>query len=189
MLPDPKGVPVKEPHTDRTGTINHLRLTVRDLPTSKAFYGLIMEELGYRLVEESKTRLAWASWAPHGTLHWLIMSIADPRKTQSHDRYTPGFHHLAWNVASRKAVDDLHDLLAQAGVEILDPPAEYEYEPGYYAFFFSDPDGLKLEVMHVSAEGSLAYWERVSKANAPLKPLEVSEPLFVRQQLTNDPSS
>ena len=28
-------------------------------------------------------------------------------------------------------------------------PSEYGYEPGYYAVFFRDPDGLKLELVHV----------------------------------------
>ena len=32
----------------------------------------------------------------------------------------------------------------------LDPPAEYPlYAPGYYAVFFADPDGLKLEFVHM----------------------------------------
>jgi glyoxylase I family protein len=35
----------------------------------------------------------------------------------------------------------------EAGIPILDPPAEYDYTPGYYAVFFADPDGLKLEVV------------------------------------------
>ncbi len=161
MHPDPKGVPIGQPHANRRGTINHLRLTVRSIARSKAFYGPVMDDLGYRLVEESPTRLAWASWAPHGTLHWLIMSAADPKKNRDHDRYTPGFHHLAWNLESRAAVDAFHDRLVRAGADILDPPAEYDYEPGYYACFFSDPDGLKLEVMHVAPEGSLAYWRRL----------------------------
>jgi hypothetical protein len=26
---------------------------------------------------------------------------------------------------------------------------EYDYEPGYYAVFFADPDGMKLELVHV----------------------------------------
>jgi len=35
------------------------------------------------------------------------------------------------------------------GIAILDAPAEYpEYAPGYYAVFFADPDGLKLEFVH-----------------------------------------
>ena len=183
MLDDPKGVTAGEPHANRLGTINHLRLTVRDLPRSKAFYDPVLERLGYRLVEESATRLAWASWAPHGTLHWLIMSIADPAKEQTHDRYTPGFHHLAWNVGAREDVDAFHAFLVERAVPILDPPASYDYEPGYYAFFFADPDGLKLEIMHVAQAGSLAYWERFSNNDGPLTPLEISEPLFVRERL------
>jgi hypothetical protein len=26
---------------------------------------------------------------------------------------------------------------------------EYDYRPGYYAGFFYDPDGIKLEIVHV----------------------------------------
>jgi len=37
------------------------------------------------------------------------------------------------------------------GATILDAPAEYDYTPGYYAVFFADPDGLKLEVVHEPA--------------------------------------
>jgi catechol 2,3-dioxygenase-like lactoylglutathione lyase family enzyme len=36
---------------------------------------------------------------------------------------------------------------------ILDPPTEYPaYGAGYYAVFFADPDGLKLEFVHYSGE-------------------------------------
>lgn len=164
MIGDPKQVEVGVPHADRTGTINHLRLTVSDVARAKAFYQPIMERLGYLLVEESATRLAWASWAPHGTLHWFILSAAVPQSpNQVHDRYSPGFHHLAWNVKSRDEVDRFYVFLRDRGVTILDPPAEYDYEPGYYAFFFADPDNMKLEIMHVDVAGSLAYWRQVSR--------------------------
>src|SRR3546814_20232544 len=61
------------------------------------------------------------------------------------ERYAPGFHHFAFNADSRARVDDCYDLLRREGVEILDPPADYDYLPGYYALFFADPDGLKFE--------------------------------------------
>jgi glyoxylase I family protein len=32
--------------------------------------------------------------------------------------------------------------------EVIDAPAEYDYLPGYYAVYFLDPDGMKLEVAH-----------------------------------------
>ncbi|MGN8546558.1 hypothetical protein ACQPTN_17635 [Bradyrhizobium sp. 13971] len=61
MRTDPKHVAPGTPHAERTGTINHLRLTVSDIARAKAFYHPVMERLGYLLVEESRTRLASAS--------------------------------------------------------------------------------------------------------------------------------
>ncbi len=50
---------------------------------------------------------------------------------------------------SRAVVDERHHWLLGAGAEIETPPQEYAYSPGYYAVFFYDPDGLKLEIVHV----------------------------------------
>lgn len=63
-----------------------------------------------------------------------------------HDRYSPGLHHVAWTAQSRDDVDRLHALLLKRGANVLDPPADYpQYGAGYYAVFFADPDGSKLE--------------------------------------------
>jgi hypothetical protein len=39
------------------------------------------------------------------------------------------------------------------GATVLDPPADYGgqtgYEEGYFAAFYADPDGVKLEVVHL----------------------------------------
>jgi catechol 2,3-dioxygenase-like lactoylglutathione lyase family enzyme len=182
MIADLKNVEPGKPHRDPTGTINHLRLTVSDIPRAKAFYMPLLQELGYQFVEESQARLAWASWAPHGLLQWVIMSVADRTSlNRAHDRYSPGFHHLAWNVRSREDVDRLYVALLDRGVAILDPPAEYDFEPGYYAFFFADPDGLKLEIIHVPIEGSLSYWQEFSERGEPRASPENTEPAFLRE--------
>ena len=60
-----------------------------------------------------------------------------------------GLHHVALEAGSRAAVDERHDWLVGAGAEIESPPREYGYTPGYYAVFFYDPDGIKLEIVHV----------------------------------------
>ena len=40
------------------------------------------------------------------------------------------------------------------GVTIVSPPKLWaEYTPDYYAFFFKDPDGIKLEVVHFDRRG------------------------------------
>ena len=40
------------------------------------------------------------------------------------------------------------DAVAEWATDIESGPGEYDYAPGYYAVFFYDPDGLKLEVVH-----------------------------------------
>lgn len=80
----------------------------------------------------------------------IKITVADPDSPNKfHDRYSPGFHHLAFNADSRERVDSLYKLVQEIGATVLDPPAEYQYSPGYYAVFFADPDGLKLELVHM----------------------------------------
>ena len=57
--------------------------------------------------------------------------------------------HLALEASSRAAVDERAAWLRSHGVEIESGPEEYGYSPGYYAVFFFDPDGIKLEIVHV----------------------------------------
>ena len=56
-----------------------------------------------------------------------------------------GLHHYAFELRNRGDVDALQAFLDGEGVRIVDPADEY-YED-YYAVFFLDPDGIKLEGM------------------------------------------
>jgi predicted lactoylglutathione lyase len=49
-------------------------------------------------------------------------------------------------MARRKDVDALGAFLEKNGMNIVDPPGEY-YGREYYAVYFTDPDGMKLEAM------------------------------------------
>jgi glyoxylase I family protein len=128
------------------GLINHLDLTVSDLERSVAFYDQILGALGYVRSGE------YAGEVPNWTLRLgsLSMSIGlhAARTKATHDRYSPGLHHLAFHATSRNEVDEIHALALSAGAVVLDAPAEYDYTPGYYALFLADPDGLKLEVVY-----------------------------------------
>jgi glyoxylase I family protein len=64
------------------------------------------------------------------------------------DRYATGLHHLAFDAPSRAVVDAIAAWLAEEGAQLDGGPGERGYSPGYYAVFFFDPDGLKLEVVH-----------------------------------------
>ena len=49
----------------------------------------------------------------------------------------------------REQVDDRFTWAKEAGLEIESEPQGYDYMPGYYAVFFYDPDGIKLEIVYV----------------------------------------
>ena len=43
-------------------------------------------------------------------------------------------------------MDTLVAFLLKHGMTVVDPPGEY-YDSSYYAVYFADPDGMKLEGM------------------------------------------
>ena len=52
--------------------------------------------------------------------------------------------------------DDEESEGPEVGATIESEPQEYTYGPGYYAVFFYDPDGIKLEIVHVPPPGQAA---------------------------------
>jgi glyoxylase I family protein len=129
------------------GAVHHLDLTVRDLEASAAFYEPILRFLGYCRTRAAADGIDWDLFGPQGQL--CSIGLKPARSDRVHDRYSAGLHHLAWRAVDRQDVDRLHAILVRFGATILDAPAEYPgYGAGYYALFFADPDGLKLEFVH-----------------------------------------
>jgi catechol 2,3-dioxygenase-like lactoylglutathione lyase family enzyme len=122
--------------------IDHLVLSVGDFARSKEFYGKLLGFLGFKLKHEYDTM---AGWSNGKTLFWIAEADAQG-KTHKHRKGDIGFHHYAFELSSRNDVDALGAFLDQHGMTVVDPPGEY-YEPSYYAVYFTDPDGMKLEGM------------------------------------------
>jgi glyoxylase I family protein len=133
----------------RLGSVNHLRLTVTDIERARQFYGPLMRFLGYEVVDDAQERLSWGKQFSTGVLWFILTAAREDVNHQPHDLLSPGLHHLAWNADSRDQIDEVHRMMCRNGATVLDTPAEYDYEPGYYAVFFADPDGMKIEVMYV----------------------------------------
>jgi len=130
-------------HTHRLG-VDHLDLSVSDLGRSVAFYDAILTELKFQKISDDGT-VVWRG----GDMEIGIRAAETPENSVRYDRYRVGLHHLAFRAESRAAVDRFHECLQRHDFEILDPPADYpQYEADYYACFFADPDGLKLELVH-----------------------------------------
>ena len=129
------------------GAFHHIDLSVSDVAAAKCVYGPVLDFLGYTMVKDRPDGCEWdlQGREPFGA----SLGIRTATAGGSHDRYAPGLHHLAWRVESRDAVDAAHALLVEHSIAVLDPPAHYpEYSGYYYAVFFADPDGLKLEIVH-----------------------------------------
>ena len=122
--------------------IDHLVISVGDFETSKAFYAPLMEFLGFDV--EAEYQGSMMGWANGKTLFWIAAADAEG-KTHNYRKGDIGFHHYAFRLRSRADVDALQSFLEERGVTIVDPVGEY-YDD-YYAVFFLDPDGMKLEGM------------------------------------------
>jgi catechol 2,3-dioxygenase-like lactoylglutathione lyase family enzyme len=130
------------------GAVHHIDLNVTDLDAARAVYGPVLDYLGYTQVKDSGG-CEWDLKGQEGRGASIGLRLCDPQDAaHRHHRYAPGLHHLAWRAESRADVDRLHDLLVERGIKVLDPPAHYpEYSGDYYAVFFEDPDGMKLELV------------------------------------------
>ncbi len=132
--------------------VHHVDLVVSSLETSYAFYRELLEPLGWRpsgtIVGERGEEVRYLSSSAGGELGL--------RERQSEavrlDRYAVGIHHICFSASHRRVVDERARWLRDNGHEIESGPEEYGYTPGYYAVFFYDPDGIKLEIVHAPGE-------------------------------------
>jgi len=131
------------------GFVSHLDLNVAQPEASVAFYALVLGHLGFERFDIAPGRCGWSlRYADGSVLGIEIRPPAAPAPRDRHERYAPGIDHLAFHAASRGDVDALYAKLVGAGYEVADPPAEYDYSPGYYAVAFDDPSGIRLAVVY-----------------------------------------
>jgi glyoxylase I family protein len=134
------------PPTAGAGRVHHVFVNVTDMARARVFYDWLMPLLGYATGWGWDTGHGYLS--PHGS-YWL--KVADPALSgEAFHKDRVGLCEIAFAATSRDEVDALGRSLVARGVPVLAPPREYpEYVPGYYAVFFSDPDGMKLELVHI----------------------------------------
>jgi catechol 2,3-dioxygenase-like lactoylglutathione lyase family enzyme len=129
--------------------IHHVDLVVSSIERSLPFYRELLGPLGWHGISEVEGERGETIWYLNG--RESSIGLREAQSGGAADRYRVGLHHLAIEVASRAAVDERADWLRANGSVIESEPQEYAYLPGYYAVFFYDPDGLKLEILHVPA--------------------------------------
>jgi glyoxylase I family protein len=126
--------------------IDHTIITVNNYDAANHFYSWLLPKIGYTGGEHDYGTMK--GWTGRGISFWIKQ--ADSRfagDTFHKDRV--GLCEIAFRGESRAQIDTLAKEMETHGGRILDPPKEYDYAPGYYAVFFTDPDGIKLEVVHL----------------------------------------
>lgn len=123
--------------------LDHLYVTVSDLARAERFYDPVMEALGFHKGDKA------IAGEPHAHYFNRVLqyTIRPARRDGPHDPYAPGLHHLCFQVASEDAVREAHARLWALGVESSEPCRYPDYNPDYYATFFTDPDGIRLEIV------------------------------------------
>lgn len=126
--------------------IDHIIITVNNYERACRFYDWLMPQLNYSegVHDFDGTR----GWTAKSASFWI--KNADARfAADTFNKNRVGLCEIAFKGKSRAQIDALAKDIEVNGGKILDPPKEYDYVPGYYAVFFSDPDGIKLEVVHI----------------------------------------
>ena len=128
--------------------IDHMHISVRDIHASEAFYDAVMKLLGFRKAIRLIDRERHVSYF-NRAVEYTLRPAHDGRYT---DPYSVGsMHHLCFQVRDRAAVDEAHRRLREIAIEASVPSLYPDRRPDYYATYFKDPDGLRLEVVSDTA--------------------------------------
>ena len=145
-----------------TGAIAHIDVSVGYPEKSTPFYDAFFTALGYRRWTisdsqwqgDSPRRATWEIKYGNGARFDVeVRPARRESRDRTYDRYEPGPHHLAFHAESREVVESVYRAMLEVEANVLDPPTDYGDQPGYgegyFAVFFADPDGVKLEVAHI----------------------------------------
>jgi catechol 2,3-dioxygenase-like lactoylglutathione lyase family enzyme len=132
----------------RSTGVHHVDLVVSSIERSLPFYTELLGPLGFIRVSEVEGERGETIWYLIGPGTSIGLREAQSESGE-YDRYRVGLHHIAFEASSRAQVEERAAWARGQGAEIESEPQEYTYLPGYYAVFFYDPDGLKLEIVYV----------------------------------------
>src|SRR3954470_22787025 len=119
--------------------LDHIDLRVKNFARAMNFYGKLLPALGFTC---DRSDSEWGTfYSVGGDKPSAFFGF-----TEDPD-HRPNGNRMAFWVDSRSDVDEMGSLVREIGGGNLEGPQLcVEYSPGYYAVFFDDPDGNKLEI-------------------------------------------
>jgi catechol 2,3-dioxygenase-like lactoylglutathione lyase family enzyme len=116
----------------------HMDLRVGDIAAALVFYEQLMPALGFTERYHGEDWKVWATTDPlPGTAYFAITEEVG---------HVANSNRIAFWVESPTEVDRVAEVARLAGAADLSGPKPMPYGPGYYAAFFADPSGNRLEV-------------------------------------------
>lgn len=131
--------------------LGHLGINVTDLKAATDYYDALAPMIGFETFFATDNETAYRPAAgKRGT--YLFLYPAVDRAPYSAER--TGLQHLAFMVKRRSDVDRIHQHVVATGGVVVHAPQDFpQYPPPYYATFWLDPFGIKLEaVCHYDAD-------------------------------------
>jgi predicted enzyme related to lactoylglutathione lyase len=119
--------------------LDHIDLRVTNLEEVRAFYAALLPALGF--TKESSVE-KWFSFETESLSE--AGSFFGMTESPSH---VPNETRIAFWAESTDEVDRLAEVVRRAGGLKIEGPG-YDEGPGYYAVFFEDPCGNRLEICH-----------------------------------------
>ncbi len=124
----------------KTRRFDHIDLRVNDRKKADSFYRQLLPALGFEIDRSDEE---WCAFYAPGEGATAFFGLTEKRDHQ------PNESRIAFWAESRAEVDRLSEIVRQAGGLNLEGPQIWtEYSAGYYALFFEDPSGNKLEICH-----------------------------------------
>lgn len=134
--------------------IDHVHITVTDLPRAERFYDQLLPLLGFDFACKERTAVPAHEYElveyQHARMAIGLVSCRAPYLAAKVSRRRPGaLHHLAFRAAGPAEVDALFDAVRRIpGAAVVHPPRLYpDYCADYYAFFFKDSENIEYEVV------------------------------------------
>ncbi|MBI5504378.1 MAG: VOC family protein [Deltaproteobacteria bacterium] len=148
--------------------VDHIYLAVSDLPRSERFYDRVFRLFDFR----KGTAPIGGERHAHYFNRITQYTIRQARTPGAHDPYrVGGLHHLCFRVPARRDVDQAYEGLTKLGIAASAPRLFPEYAEDYYATFFEDPDGVRLEVVAERRLRTLLRerWEELTEFEDPVR--------------------
>ncbi|HEY4439530.1 MAG TPA: VOC family protein [Candidatus Elarobacter sp.] len=122
--------------------LSHVDVRVRNRALAQEFYDAILNVLGATM-DVGKRFTTWQIPPPDAPPDWEADNwfgiTEDPAMTPNQNR-------ISFIAPSRGTVDAIATILPAIGARAIEAPHE-AYGPSYYAVFFEDLDGNKLEIL------------------------------------------